>query len=996
MMIGKTISHYKILEKLGEGGMGAVYKAEDTRLKRTIALKFLPRELTRDPEAKQRFIQEAQTASALEHTNVCSIHEINETEDGRIFIVMACYEGESLKKRLERGPLKLKEAIDIATQVALGLAQAHKQGIVHRDIKPANTLVTNDGVVKIVDFGLAKLAGQTRLTRTGTTIGTMAYMSPEQARGEDVDHRTDIWSFGVMLYEMLTGQLPFKGEHDQAMIYSILNDKLQAPKNLRSDIPEELERIIVRTLEKDKEQRFQSANEVLQHLEKLYGERTVAGTKVVDLKVLQRILKKPRIAIPVLVILFSIVAFIFYLYQHRMELQHAQASLPGIEKLMKEEKYLEAYDLAARVEKYLKDNPKLKQMMPMISDKLSVITQPEGADVYLKRLAPLEKGEQQKQYVGVTPISDLRIPRVDHIIILQKEDYAPMERLASSRLSRMEEWAFGLPVGSIKFDVHLIESEKIPEDMVFVPGGSYKLVGWGTPSDAEVQLDDYFMDKYEVSNREYKEFIHAGGYLKREYWKYPFIKEGKELTWEEAMRFFKDRTGLPGPRNWISQDPPEGKLDHPVTDITWYEAAAFAEFAGKSLPTIFQWEKAAREGAFAHVGGLVMPWGLVGSKESYDHRANFEGHCPEPVDSYEFGISPYGCYNMAGNVKEWCLNEMTGGYSTTGGSWEDPAYMFASYGVFPGCYSSSSLGFRCVRNIYDTSGDQGAMSMTLETQIPTYHPVDEKTFRIFLSHYQYDKRPLDVQLVEATETTDWTREKVTFTGVNGDRIIAYLYLPKQAAKPYQCLNFIPGDNVFYGSTIPDNVEWLLAPHIKTGRAVLAVVPKGAVEREWGPDYNAPEVHSVRYREETILYATEFSLGLDYLSTREDIDMDKIAYVGLSWGAVDGAIYTSVDNRYRSAIFIGGGILKEYDLPKLPEANFINFAPRIKCPVLLLNGKYDEVCPYEITARPYYNLLPEPKQLALLEGGHCPPLEVRIPVINKWLDETLGPVKYENQ
>lgn len=992
-MIGKTVSHYKILEKLGKGGMGIVYKADDTKLKRTVALKFLPPELTRDPEAKQRFIQEAQTASALEHTNVCSIHEINETKDGQTFIVMACYEGESLKKRLERGPLKLEEAIDIATQVALGLAKAHKQGIVHRDIKPANTLVTNDGVVKIVDFGLAKLAGQTRLTKTGTTVGTTAYMSPEQARGEDVDYRTDIWSFGVMLYEMITGRLPFKGEHDQAMIYSILNDKPQALKTLRPEIPEELEQIIVRTLEKDKEQRYQSANEVLHHLEKLYGERTVAGTKVVDLKVLQRILKKPRIAIPVLVILFSLVAFIFFLYQHRMELQHAQASLPEIEKLIKEQKYFEAYDLAVQIEKHLKDNPKLKQMIPMISDKLSVITQPQGANVYLKRFAPPEKGEQQKQYVGVTPISDLRIPRVDHIIFLQKEGYAPVERLASSRLSRMEGEAFGLPESSIKIDVQLIESEKIPESMVFVPGGNYKLVGWGTPSDAEVQLDDCLIDKYEVSNRQYKEFIQAGGYLKREYWKYPFIKDGKELALEEAMRFFKDRTGLPGPRNWFNQDPPEGTVNHPITDITWYEAAAFAEFAGKSLPTIFQWEMAARRGAFTHATGIVMPWGLVEPKETFEHRANFEGHCPEPVDSYEFGISPYGCYNMAGNVKEWCLNEMTGGYSTTGGSWEDPAYMFAKYGVFPGFYSSSSLGFRCVRNTSDTSSDRGAMRINLETRTPTYHPVDEKTFQSFLSHYQYDKRPLDAQIVEAIETTDWTREKVTFTGVNGDRIITYLYLPKQAAKPYQCLNFIPGANVFYASPVPENAEWLLAPHIKTGRAVLAVVPKGAVEREWEPGYVEPEIHTVRYREEIILYATEFSLGLDYLSTRDDIDMDKIAYVGLSWGALRGLIFSAVENRYRSAILIGGGLVKSH-LQILPEANPINFVPRIKCPVLLLNGRYDEVFPYETNALPLYNLLREPKKLALLEGGHVPPLEVRVPVINKWLDETLGPVKYE--
>jgi serine/threonine protein kinase/Tfp pilus assembly protein PilF len=261
-LIGTTVSHYKILAKLGEGGMGVVYEAEDTKLKRTVALKFLPPELTRDPQAKERFIHEAQAASALEHSNICNIHEIDETEDGQLFIVMACYEGEILKDKIERGPLKLEEAVDIAIQIAKGLEKAHKKEIVHRDIKPGNIFITEDGVVKIVDFGLAKLKGQIKLTKEGTTLGTAGYMSPENARGGKVDHRTDIWSLGIVLYEMLTGQLPFRGDYEQAVTYSILNEEPEPVTALRTGIPMKLERIVNKCLQKDPDERYQTVKDL--------------------------------------------------------------------------------------------------------------------------------------------------------------------------------------------------------------------------------------------------------------------------------------------------------------------------------------------------------------------------------------------------------------------------------------------------------------------------------------------------------------------------------------------------------------------------------------------------------------------------------------------------------------------------------------------------------------------------------------------------------------
>ena len=268
-MIGETISHYKILEKLGQGGMGVVYKAEDTKLKRTVALKFLPPELTRDREAKERFIQEAQAACAIDHPDICTIHEIDETEDGRLFIAMAFYQGDTLKQKIERGPLRVEEAVDIAFRIARGLGRAHEAGIVHRDIKPGNIMITERGDVKIVDFGLAKLAGQAKLTKTGSTLGTAAYMSPEQARSEEVDHRTDIWSLGVVLYEMLTGQLPFKGEHEAALLYSIVHEKPQTLSELRPDVSAPLSSLISKVLQKDRTLRYQTTSELIIDLKKL-------------------------------------------------------------------------------------------------------------------------------------------------------------------------------------------------------------------------------------------------------------------------------------------------------------------------------------------------------------------------------------------------------------------------------------------------------------------------------------------------------------------------------------------------------------------------------------------------------------------------------------------------------------------------------------------------------------------------------------------------------
>jgi len=266
---GSSIAgRYHILEELGRGGMGVVYKAKDTKLKRTVALKFLPPELTHIPDIKERFMREAQAAAALDHPNICTVYEFDEAEE-KTFISMAYIEGQSLKKKIESGPLELDEAIRIALQVAEGLQKAHKNGVIHRDIKSANIMVTEEDQAKIMDFGLARMAGGTLVTKEGMTMGTIAYMSPEQARGEEVDHRTDIWSLGVVLYEIFSGQLPFKGEQDQAVVYSILKEKPKSITDIRSEIPMSIEQVVGKALEKNPDERYQHVEELIDDLKSI-------------------------------------------------------------------------------------------------------------------------------------------------------------------------------------------------------------------------------------------------------------------------------------------------------------------------------------------------------------------------------------------------------------------------------------------------------------------------------------------------------------------------------------------------------------------------------------------------------------------------------------------------------------------------------------------------------------------------------------------------------
>ncbi len=328
-MIGQTIAHYKILAKLGEGGMGVVYKAEDTKLKRLVALKFLPSSIMASEAEKTRFVHEAQAAAALNHPNICTIYEIDEAE-GHLFIAMEFIEGHSLKEKIAAGPLKLDAALNIAMQVAEGLQAAHEKGITHRDIKPANIMITTKGQAKIMDFGLAKQAGRTVVTKEGMTLGTAAYMSPEQAGGEEVDRRTDIWALGVVLYEMITGQMPFKGVYEQAVVYSILSENPEPITGLRTGVPMELERIVNKALAKKTSLRYQNVEDLLVDLRALRIQAKPSVPSTPSLKAKPSI-QKPLLlygGVTVFVILLVAAALFFWPNKQPKETLTSIAVLP--------------------------------------------------------------------------------------------------------------------------------------------------------------------------------------------------------------------------------------------------------------------------------------------------------------------------------------------------------------------------------------------------------------------------------------------------------------------------------------------------------------------------------------------------------------------------------------------------------------------------------------------------------------------------------------------
>ncbi|HUE88608.1 MAG TPA: protein kinase [Vicinamibacterales bacterium] len=968
-MEDRTLSHYRLRDRLGGGGMGVVYRAEDVRLKRVVALKFLSRELTRDYEARQRFEQEAQAASSLDHPNICTIYEIDRTSEDELFIAMAYCDGETLATRLQRGPLSIGDALDVATQIARGLEKAHHAGIVHRDIKPANVMITADGLVKVVDFGIAKLVDHTHLTRTGTILGTLAYIAPEQISATATDHRVDIWALGTLLYEMLTGTQPFAGDHELSVIHHILDDEPPPLTRLRPEASGQLAEVVQRALAKRPNDRYASAADLIRDLASCRA--NLAGP-VLDAAhaATARQVSRRSMVVTALVAAVLVGVPVAWLLNRNAAVLRAERGIEEVTRLAGTDEYASALASAEAVAAIIPDDDRLTALWERISVRRPITTDPAGADVYMKGFADVDGAWRS---LGRTPIASARLPRGVFRWKVEKAGFRTREFIAVSQQA-----ATGT-------NIRLTRQDAAAPGMIMVPASNLSLTLTGYPHANTIPAGDFLIDAHEVTNKQFKAFVDSGGYAQRRYWKQKFIKSGREVPWEQAIAEFTDRTGRPGPATWEVGVYPAGHDAHPVGGVSWYEAAAYAEFAGKSLPTIYHWLEAASVRLAAYITPL----------------SNVDGTGPAAVGSSP-GVSSIGASDMSGNVKEWCWNETAPGVARyiLGGSWSDPHYMFFQVAARSPFDRSETNGFRLVEYAEDRPPTE-ALTRPIEPparDVSQQKPVSDEVFQVYRDLYSYDRHALD-QMVESVDTTaaHWVKEKVSFRAAySNERVTAYLFLPKNGRPPYQTVVYFPGaDAIQSGSsdTLPTaSIDFL----VLGGRAVLFPIYKGTYERNDGRTFAEywPSMSRV-YRDYMFQAVNDVQRSVDYLQSRQDIQHGALIFAGSSWGAAVGTRLLAVDSRFKVGVFMAGGF---NSVGTLPEVDAVNFVPRVTIPILMINGESDFIFPLESAQKPFMSRLGTPaehKRHSVYPGGHDLMAQLRSRVVREvldWLDRYAGPVE----
>ncbi|MEN8164969.1 MAG: protein kinase, partial [Acidobacteriota bacterium] len=922
---------YRVHERIGRGGMGVVYKAEDTRLKREVALKFLPPDVADSEDHRERFLVEARAAAALSHPNICVIHEVGESEKGP-FIAMEFVKGETLRARIKPRPVSTEEALEITKQAAAGLGEAHRKGIIHRDIKSANIMVTASGQVKIMDFGLAKLEGGSPLTGSHSILGTVAYMSPEQARGERVDTRTDLWSLGIVLYELLTGELPFKGERDLSILQSIIHEDPAPIDACEPPVPLELQRVVARALTKKRGRRYGSAEELLKDLGAYEEVVRAEATGSVSISLLIKRMRRPMVIVPAALALIAICAGAVMLVRHRAKIRWAKGeAIPEIARMIEANdawrNLVPPYRLAGQVETIIPEDAELADLFSACSRRMDITTEPPGARVSMK-----EYGSPDSEWsiLGVSPLEKVRVPIGIFRWKIEKEGFDTVFAAAAS-------WKMGGEndmLGAFHLERTLDAEGNRPSGMVRVQATQTK-VG---------VLGDFFIGRHEVTNREFRAFVDAGGYRNRDYWKHPIAKDGQELSWEEAHKQFVDQSGLPGPATWMGGDFPTGREEHPVSGVSWYEAAAYAEFTGMSLPTNAHWD-VARGGSTP-----MIRWPQLGGFAVLQPFSNFADSGAVPVGSLQ-GYTAYGAHDMAGNVREWCFNEAPGGRVIRGGAFGDNTYFFNKPQAIPALDRSPRNGIR-LASYPDPSAIPDTTTAFQELwpgfDPRSQEPVSDEVFQIYRQQFYYDQTPLEARVEARTENSaGWLREKVSFDAAyGGERVLAHLFLPANASPPYQTVIYFPGSAVRMTPSSEDIESYyeftmFLSFLVREGRAVLFPVYQGTFERS-GPTIATqaqagPGYANIEYRTQLI---KDFRRSIDYLETRPDIDNHRLAYYGMSWGGLLGNIILAVEERLRAGVLLAGGLTGK----GRSEVRDTTYVTHVRTPTLMLNGKYDSILP----------------------------------------------------
>ncbi len=958
-LISALADRYRIERELGAGGMATVYLAHDLKHDRDVAIKVLKPDLARSLTG-ERFLREISITARLNHPHILALLDSGEAADGELlYYVMPVATGESLRDRLAaRGALPVAESLRIAMDATEALVHAHAQGVVHRDIKPDNVLLSGDHAI-VVDFGIAKAVGNARdtvLTSEGTSLGTPVYMSPEQAAGDgETDHRADIYAMGVLLFEMLAGAPPFGGSFTQILIDKATKDAPSLAARCPQASPA-LVRLVARCLARDPAARPANAEVLLAELRAVAtASASVAGTGGARSRT-------PLIVGGIALVAVAVLAFL-YMRDRRARWVH-ETALPTVARLVDADQLDSAFALAVIAAERAPGDSAVVAVLDGLSLKQTFLSEPAGAEVSRAALSDTAHWIP----VGTTPTPVVRIPMNAWMYRYTKPGYRPVTLMAA-RL-----WGSYVPVPA---PVPLRKITDPDSDMVLLHGGRMAPSLYGLASTDTFDLSDFLMDKLEVTNRQYKAFADAGGYANAKWWDDPIERAGKAVPFADAMKLFVDRTGRPGPSTWEGGAPVDGTIDVPVGGVSWYEARAFARFAGKELPTLYEWNAA----AMPEAARWVVPTGR------YESTSPVRGGSPTAV-------SARGVYDMAGNVREWTVNAREAGTRyILGGGYSDPPYLFSEPYAQPAVDRSPINGIRLVRRVGEGKDLARASAPIADRAhiVASTPTVDDATYRGFLALYDYDRTPLDAKLI-ARDTTppDWVREDVEFNAAGkAGRMVAVLFLPKRVRAPYQTVVIWPASDAF----IPHDRSRLSMSYadyiVRSGRAVLYPIYEHTYGRGTAFTFGDQPSATIEHRDQVIRWVNEMRRSVDYAATRPEIDTTRLAYGGTSWGGRMAGVALALEPRLKTAVLNVAGLNAA---PRRAEEDPVNFLPRAHLPVLMLSGRFDSVFPVELSQIPFLRLLgsKEKKQI-MFDGGHFLPRTTMVSESLKWLDDHLGPV-----
>ncbi|MBN80503.1 MAG: hypothetical protein CMJ70_10220 [Planctomycetaceae bacterium] len=991
----EILGRYKLVEELGTGGMGTVYRARDTTLQRDVAIKVLNDDSTNDPASLERFKREAKAVAGLSHPNVISLFDFTEAE-GVHYAVMEFARGNTLDDHLANGPISRNDAVELATGMARGLAAAHRAGIVHRDIKPSNVFLTEDNDVKLLDFGLAtsrqslELSDETMSavdlqTKVGTIMGTVGYMSPEQVRGAPSDKRSDIFSFGAVLYEMLTGQRAFKRNSTIETMSAILNDRVPeiTLDALPSDDP--LLSVTQKCLEKSADERYQDFSEVMDAL------NTSNPTPGADTRAPRPVKWLMVAAALALLVALAIVfgrssdstpsgeatpptdsdAAKGGLTPKSAAVNEATARrtlLPQLVQLAARGRHSEAYQIAIQIQPFLKDDLLFQDAWQKITQEHSLTTDPPGATVFYG-----EYGADVTTFLelGATPITDVRLPTTPKSFLIKKEGYHDAILTTDSNHYFKQ----------VKAHRVLNKIGSIPEGMIHVTEGTAFPFTGMTFAVTSRPVGAFLMDRYEVTNGEYQAFVDSGAYQDENLWTDTFLQNGRELTVVEALKLLVDSTGRPGPSTWKVGRFPRGEENHPVQGVSWYEARAYARYVGKELPTVYHCSRANPSIMGVNVMTRMISLSNINTGEYVEVGSNR-------------GVSPFGIHDLCGNVSEWVSNAVGTQRMSLGGSAEQQAYFFNLANPVEPLDRSRHHGFRCVKFLSPPTEDLLADVALQYRDYSDATPVSDEVFAAYRNQFQYDATPLNPELIYRRDEPqlEYVKERVEIDATYGDeRIILHIHLPINARPPFQTLIYFHHAGSINPSPSEGNANGAdtFSFVTQSGRAFVEPVLKGQWERNGGLKSWSPNT-SQRYAEFLVKWIQDYRRTIDYLTTRDDIDAGRIGHIGDSWGSFNFPIIGAVEPRIKLGLCYVGGLAMA---PARPEVDQISYVHRVTQPTLWLVGEYDQIFPLERSSRPAFELLGTPndkKKLVVYSSGHTlPPNEVIRESLD-WLDQYFGP------